>query len=278
MPLPRHHQHAAAPLALDDRLAHESVEPADVAVDSTPAEVGDSPRAFRRLPHQLESGEGVKRREQHLEVDQTSRRTVRQLPAILLLDTKILDLFDVALRGCDQPLATAVQQDDRIVEVIEQRCRGLAAEVREEQVEAFLVHARLEQVAVALPLFAHVIAQRAGVEPGHRLQCTSDRRGREVELASGPDLCGLELGDRLLGSGIERADILDVIAEPLRAPGTRTVDPEHVDDAATDSEIPGDGNRALAAVAELHQASHEHVAGQARTALHLGQSGLDDSA
>ena len=81
---------------------------------------------------------------------------------------QILDLRRVALGRGDQTLAATVEQDDRVVEMIQQRRGELAAEVRKEEVEPLLVHARREQLAIALPLLTHVIAQRGasrGAQP-----------------------------------------------------------------------------------------------------------------
>ena len=152
MALPRHHEHAASSLALVDRLAHESVEAADVAVDPAPAQIRHGFRAQWRLAHQLEAREGLERLHQNIDVDEPCGRAVRQLTALLLLDTQILDLLRMTLSSRDQAFATAVEQDDRIVEVVEQRARRIPTKVRKEQVEALLVDARLEQVAIALPL------------------------------------------------------------------------------------------------------------------------------
>ena len=93
----------------------------------------------------------------------------------------------------------------------------------------------------------------------------------EVELAGRPDLCCFELCDRFLSRRIERADVFHIVAEPLRAPRTRAVNAEHVDDAASHREVPGDRDRAIAPVSELHEPGHERVARQPRTALYLGQ-------
>ena len=70
-----------------------------------------------------------------------------QLASRLLLRAQILDLGRVALRRGDETLAPTVEQHDGIVEVVEQRRAMLAAEIREEQVEALLVDARREQLA-----------------------------------------------------------------------------------------------------------------------------------
>ncbi len=101
-----------------------------------------------------------------------------QLAASLLLEAQPLDLPGVARRRSDQPLAAAVEQDDRVIDVIQQRRRGVATEVREEEVEAFLVDPRRQQVAIALPLLTNVVAECRRVKPadrrervGHRTRC-----------------------------------------------------------------------------------------------------------
>src|SRR5580704_10032209 len=124
---------------------------------------------------------------------------MRQLAPGLLLETQSLDLLGVPFGRGDETLATTVEQDDRVVEVVEQRRGRIVAEVREEEVNTFLVHARGEQSAIALPLLAHVIAERRGVEAADRVERTGDRLATEVELARRPDLRGFELRDRLLG-------------------------------------------------------------------------------
>ena len=89
---------------------------------------------------------------------------MRQLATRLLLDTEALDLGRVPLRGGDEALAAAVEEHDRRIEMIEQGRRRVRAQVREEQVEPLVVDARAEQIAVALPLLAYVVAQPAGIE------------------------------------------------------------------------------------------------------------------
>ena len=117
----------------------------------------------------------LERREQGVDVDQARRCAVRQLASLLLLDSEILDLRRMTLRRGHQALATAVEQHDGIVEVIQQRRRRIVTEVREEEVEPFLVHPRGEQSAVAVPLLAHVVSERRGVEAADRLERTGDR-------------------------------------------------------------------------------------------------------
>ena len=85
-----------------------------------------------------------------------------------------------------------------------------------------------------------------------------------------------ELRDRFLGRGIERADVLDVVAEPLRAPRAVAIHAEHVDDAATDGEIARGRHRALAPVAELDEAGDETIARQPLATLDLGDARADD--
>ena len=203
---------------------------------------------------------------------------MRQLAPSLLLKTQSLDLLGMALGGGDQTLATTIEQDDRVVEVVEERRWRIVTEVREEEVEPVLVHTRCEQPAIAVPLLPHVVAEGGRVEAADRLERTGHRITAEVELACRPDLRDLELGDRLLGRRIERAQVLDIIPEPLGTPGSRTIHAEDVDDAATHREVAGDGDRALATVAELHKAREQRIAGQVRTPLDLGEPRLDDAA
>ena len=145
-----------------DRLAHEGVETSDVAVDAAPAEVRGRPGG--RLADELKRRVAIERPEQLVDVHQAGRRAVGQLASRLLLRAQSFDLRSVTLGRGDQPLAPAVEQDDRVVEMVEQGRRRVATEVGEEQVEPLFVDTRLEQLAVALPLLAHVIAQGGRVE------------------------------------------------------------------------------------------------------------------
>ena len=249
MLLARDHEHTAAFVALSDGLAHECVETADVALDAVPAEVCRRRGGARRFADQLEAGVAIECREQGVDGDQACRGAVWQLASRLLLHPEILDLGRVALRSGDEPLAPAVEKHDRGVEVVEERGDTLAAEVRKEEVEPLLVDARCQQLAVALPLLAHVLAQRAGIETGNRFQGSSQGFAAQVELTCRPHLRRLELCDRLLGRRVEGAQVLDIVAEPLRPPGTRAVNAEDIDDTAADREVPRHRDGAFAPVA-----------------------------
>ena len=122
-------------------------------------------------------------------------------------------------------------------------------------------------------------ARRRGATPVERGDGGDGAPNRllgQVELAGRPDLRRLELRDRFLGRGVERAEVLDVIAEPLRAPWPVAVHAEDVDDAAADREIAGCGDRALAPVAELDEAADETVAVQPLAAFDLGDARAED--
>ena len=278
MLLPGHDQHAAPFVALVERLAHERIEATDIAVHPAPSEVRRKPGVAGRLAEQLEGGEAIERREQIVDIDEARGCAMGQLAPSLLLEAQPLDLPGVAFGRSDQPLAAAIEQHDRIIEVIQQRRRGVATEVREEEVEALLVHARRQQVAIALPLLTNVAAECRGVQPADGRERPGHQLAAEVELACRPDLRGLELGDELLRGRVEGAQVLDVVAEPFGAPRSRAIHPEDVDDAASHCEIPWHGDCTLAPVAELDKACDQGIAGEPRAALHLGQAGLDHRA
>ncbi len=160
--------------------------------------------------------------------------------------------------------------------MVEQGRRCARSQVREEQVESLLIRARREKVEVLLPLLAHVVAQRRRVEGADGGDGAPHRLRGEIQLAGRPDLRRLQLRDRFLGRRVERPEILDVIAEPLRAPWPVAVHTEHVDDAAPDREIARCRHRALTAVAELDEAAHETVAGKPVAAPDLGDARAHD--
>src|SRR5580658_2824984 len=108
---------------------------------------------------------------------------MRQLAALFFLDAETIDLDRVALRGCCEAISTAVEEHDRSVEVIQERRRRIRPEVWEEQVDAFVVDARDEQPAVAVPLLTDIVAQCGCIERLHRRDGSLHRARAEVELA-----------------------------------------------------------------------------------------------
>ena len=127
-----------------------------------------------------------------------------------------------------------------VVEVVEQRRRAVADEVREEQVDALVVHARRELARSRVPTArarrrgARSTSRRptaASAAPPSRRLRSSSRAGQTCATSS--------LRDRLLGREVEGAQVVDVVAEPLGAPRPRAVHAEDVDDAAAHREVAG---------------------------------------
>ena len=268
-------EHAPEPLSLVQRLTDERIETPDVAVHAAPAEVDSLRRPRGRFADDVEAHQRSERAEECVDVDQACRRAVRQFAAFLLLETEPLDLDRVALRRCGEAIATAVEEHDRRVEVIEQRRRRFRPEIREEQVDAVVVDARFEQARITVPLLADVVAKRARVERLHSRDRPRHRSRTQVEFARRPDLGDLELSDRFLRRVVEHTKVIDVVAEPLGAPWTLAIDTEDVDDAAAHREVAGGRHRALPPIAKFNEARDELVTREPVPALDLGHARAD---
>ena len=224
-----------------------------------PAEVGH-PLA-RHLPdiagHQVDGPAqgGV----EDADVEQAAAGTGGELAACLLLVAKAFDLLEVPDRRPPGALHTAGDQHQRPTPQVVKEA-GFLVEIRGEEVDAVVVDTQLELGEVLLPLLADLGPAAADVEAGDRGAGPGDRLGTQVQLAGGQQPHPLEPGDRGLRVDVEGADLVDLVAEPLRPPGAAAIQPEDVDDPAADGHLAGRGHRGHPPVPEADQTLDDGVA------------------